>query len=419
MLHTKKKTDILNGNIPYYKKIAIIIFPYMIFIGPWINISVINLGNIYSFLLIFFVIDNVLKIRYRYISGYIIYFILMIMYAMFTLIWGMYSPIGLGVITSLITSVLVMFYVAGLNKLELKLMLNSMNYFTILVLLLSVIEIITGEYLIFSNIDFIYTLNSYGLHYPGVFFVNPNDLAQYLLVGAPLLIFTNFEKKDKLFSTIIISLIVIFVLVNTLSRMGIISITLVFFAYIFLSEIKNKRNKMLNGLLIMLLIFSLLSYLDIDILKYNIVEQFLKIDTSQGYFTGREQIYSSVLNIAKNNFLFGAGLGASYAISVIGTHNMFLFILTDLGLFWGIGFIIVLILSFLQLLRYKSLRFYDYKINIILISILVVFPLFSSMSSANEQRKIIWILLGIVFSLINNAKITSKYLNISKEERKL
>lgn len=379
--------------------LSIVMFPYFTFIGAYIFIAGIKISNIYSLLLCAFVIKRLINMRYKSTSGYILFFFSLLLYALFSIIWGNYGDIGLPIIFPLITGFLAMAFVASLSEIELKLFLKSLSIFTFIVLALSLFEIFTGKYIFFNNVDFKYSVNIYNLHYPGVVFANPNDLAQFMLVGFPLLIFGLLRKKRIVISGILF-IATIFVLINSTSRIALISSIIIVLSYILLSIFK-KNSKIIVFVTGITAVFILLPYLGINLDQYDVVNNFLKIDISQDYFTGRDIIYSRVFELGKDNILFGAGLGASYSISGVGTHNMFLFILADLGIFFAFGFVLLLITGFISMYKYKKIQIAGLDLSSIMFSILIVFPLFSSISSGNEQRKIIWVALGLVFAVIN------------------
>lgn len=367
-------------------------YMFFIFIGPYIGIGNINLGNIYSLILMGYFFYDFINKKYTFNKNYIIIIYVVLLYAFSSIIWGKYSYIGIKIAIPLITCFFSMTFLAGLNKYEFDLFMKNFNIFTKLVIILALIEVLTGKYIIFNNINFINTLNVYGYYYPGVFFVNPNDLGQFIVISVPIC----FYKEETNFKRILLLISSIFILTNTSSRMAMIS----FFIFILFFSVKTFNIKRRLNVKYILAFIILISIIAIIFNQFSIFEDFLNISTKESYFTIRENIYSDVYDLWKNNFLFGSGLGGSYYISGIGTHNLFLFILADLGMISAFILIlafIILIFNIIKKVRKKSLV----KLKVGIISIWMSFPLVSSISSANEQRKIIWILIGITLAMLN------------------
>jgi len=396
--------------ISKYTKLLIMLFPSITFVGPFFSFMGIHISNLYSFILMIFVFNALLKKKYSYIWFQVSFFTLMIVYAFASLIWSDYQAIGLSIVLPLITCFTAMMFVASLDKKEFGFFLTALSYFTIFVLGMSLYEVFIGKYMFFSNVNFIYRTNPYDFNYPGVVFANPNDLAQYLIIGFPIMIFRKLEKGKNAFTPVLLLTTTIFVLINTYSRLAIIS-TFIIIAVYFSFSLNKKRyftKKIIPALCIMIMIIMLLGSFEIELL--NKVVGLLKLNTTAPYYTERSILYKNAyalgIDIPKN-LLIGAGLGSSYAVTKIGTHNMFLFIFADIGIMFAIGFAFVLVYSFIKLLKYIKVKIYGCYLASIMVSMIIVFPLFSSMSSGNEQRKIVWIALGMIFATIKNYRKTS------------
>lgn len=397
--------EITEKKISFVQKAIILLFPFITFLGPYISFLGINLSNFLSLLLIFFTVRKFLKRKYKNIKCYIIYFIIMIIYSLSTVIWSNYSSIGLTIFFPLVTGFIAMAFVASLNKKELEYFVDSISFLTLFIMIIAINEIIFGEYVLFNNSDFIDVINKYGFYYPGVAFANPNDLAQYLVCTVPLIVLREFDRKKIIFPVIVIVL-TLFILFNTNSRLSIISFTMVLLSYFIFFIPKNKTTLGRDFFIIIFfcILINILSVIGVNLNQFGILDNFLLINMSENYFTARSSLYIDALNLGLDNFLMGAGLGGSYTVTTIGTHNMFLFIFADLGIMFVLGFSLVLVCAFLELYKYKKIYILNCHLASLMLSILVVFPIISSMSSANEQRKIVWIVLGIIFSVISNYK---------------
>ncbi|NKF08508.1 O-antigen ligase family protein [Clostridium gasigenes] len=391
------------------KLILIILFPIATFIGPFYGIGNINVSNIYSLVLLVYFVKDILGKRFKYIGIYILSIYIFIFYAFGSLIWGKYNYIGFNIILPLITCCITMIFIASFNNEELDLFFRIFRWFTIIIVFWSLIEIVNGKYLFFNNIDFIYVKNQYNFNYPATVFINPNDLAQFLVVSLPFTIYYEFKyNKNKLFK-ILITVTSLFVVINTASRLAMICILIICIVYYIIglsTEIRINIRKIMNILVLFFSIVLIFITISNVIPNLNIFEQFLNVDSSGGYYTSRDIIYRNIFQLGLENLIFGAGLGGSYVISEIGPHNMLLFIFSDFGICITIGFIIILINLIIFLIKYKKIDICNLRYNRITVSTIIVFPILASISSANEQRKIVWILLGIGLVLI---KLSKKY----------
>ena len=110
------------------------------------------------------------------------------------------------------------------------------------------------------------------------------------------------------------------------------------------------------------------------------------------YYTGRSELYKKLLSYAAHNPL--GGFGSSYELDILPPHNLFLFILVDYGWIACFLFITLLIRNIIHFCKisknHLSIMFYN-----VLAASAVLFPFFSSISSCNEQRKVIWIILAL------------------------
>ncbi|WP_321381718.1 O-antigen ligase family protein [Trichococcus shcherbakoviae] len=418
MRKSLNRGDLIHSNIEkpnkkttFLLKSTIFIFPFATFIGPYLNVSGINLSNLFSLLLALLVFKQFLKGRFNNTKVYILFFIFMIVYSLFTIIWSKYSAKGLSIFFPLVTGVIAMAFVASLDNENLKYFIDSISIFTYLILIVAMYETFFGNYVFFDNINFIYVLNTYGFHYPGVAFANPNDLAQYLVCAVPIILVKQFDDK-KIFLPIFIAFFVFFILLNTNSRFSIISFFIIMLSYFtfFLSKNKVLLKRVFFAGAFSLILVNFLPILGFDLKQFGILKNFLLIDSSMEYYTGRNILYANAFNLGSENLLFGSGLGGSYTVTSVGTHNMFLFIFSDLGILFAFGFGLLLVLLFLKLYSYRKLKLLDCHLSSLMLSFLVAFPIVSSMSSANEQRKIIWLILGLMLSVLSNYKEKTKQL---------
>ncbi len=386
------------------KEAVIILLPFAIFIGPYIKISALNVSNLFVGLLFIFVLGDALNKRFHYNIRYIMFFLMLSIYATMSVIWSVNQVLGLQILFALITGFGTMVFIAAFSEKELSLLIKSIRVFTIFVILLAVYEIFTGKYFFFNNIEFIYQRTSYAFHFPGVVFINPNDLGYYLSISLPLILLLNtYSLRKKIIEWVLI-ILSIFTLFNTESRLSMMGVVLILFVYCCLTVITNNKRaiKLVFSICILLVILILVTMIQgINILEILNFDYLFKIDMNASYYTIRSSMYEEAFNIGLNYFPFGAGIGSSYSLLGIPPHNMFLFIWSDLGALICIGFVLVCIFALLTLWRMRVVKICNLELNNLLFSILIIFPILSMISSGTEQRKITWIFFGIIFASMN------------------
>ncbi|WP_028828641.1 O-antigen ligase family protein [Proteocatella sphenisci] len=385
-----------------FELFIIMMIPFASFFGAFIKISSIGLSNVYSVILFVLVLKRFLKKSYAGINYIVFYFIFFIFYSIASLLWSSNHIEGIRILTSLITGIITMLYIASLNKDEVIVFTKGIKYFVIFILGMAGYEMATGNYLFFNNELFIYRITDFGLRYPGVAFTNPNDLSQFLIFGGSFVIMSLFQKRKILKGSLIL-IATFFVIANTGSRLAMISTLIVLFLFFMKDIISSKMRSLLISIPIILGIISIFIIV-LEVNVYDIIDEFLKIDSSQMYYSARDNLYGSLINTGVDNFLHGAGLGTSYNVSFTAPHNMILFIFSDYGFIWTAGFLFIIVYSLFILFKYRNLFFEKCNYNYFTFAILSIFPIFSSISSTNEQRKSIWILLGLVFALVKLSK---------------
>lgn len=308
---------------------------------------------------------------------------------------------------SIITGIFCMCMILCLKTEEFDCFMIGCRWSLELFVFVGLIEIIFGKYLFFDNVDFIYCYNWLGLKYPGVVFTNPNDLAQYIVLLLP----TFFYSKNEIFKykNIIFVFALFFVLINSSSMLSILSATFVVISA-FLSKLMRDYsiNKLLKNIVV---IFTIIIILFVINNKYKLIEmvvsKFYIFNPEEDYYLGRKEIYLDLLNYAKGSFL--GEFGSSYVISKIGPHNLFLFVLCDYG--W------IVFILFVGLLAWMVIKLVKILINnmddcfvLLMVLTFIVFPFLSCISSGNEQRKAIWMFIGICFYIIENKCLIRKEL---------
>lgn len=389
--------------------------PFFIWLGQYIKLGPFSLANYFILVLTVLNINFFKQKDNKYIVGYVCFFVLMAFYSTLSVFFT-YNEYTLTIIMSLFTGISTMVFVGSLNEKNLKVFLESLRIFMLLMIFWSVFEIFTGKYFLLENIEFTQSLNFLGLHYPATCFSNPNDLSQFFIMTTGIVLFADLLSNKNIFEVALFLLLELFIVINTSSRLSLMCIVLFAFLCTIISLLRTRVfGKLLCFLTLLIFIFIMIWVIFNLSLIQDLINRFLTIDFSQSYVTLRGDIYKALISLGEQYIWSGAGIGRSYIASKMGPHNFFLFIFSDLGIFFSLGFIGVLIALFCSFSRNIRISICQTKLNQILLSLLAIFPFFSSISSANEQRKTIWVMLGICLAVIKNSNI--KKLKFGKEER--
>lgn len=384
------------NNSKLWNMLLIFLMPYLVFGGQYVRIGSITLANIFCLFLAVLGMKKFLQKSIFYMGEINMFFLAILIYAGISLAWTDYGN-ALSILLSMATGIMVMIYISSLSEKELIWMSISFYYFTLCIICIALLEIFVGCYFFVQNPDFTQRLNTFGLHYPLVLFINTNDLAQFLLLGLTILLINPCQQKvmNKIFI-----LLTIGVIAQTVSRMCMLCSVIVMVGYWVLLE--NRRSKVKS--LVFLSPVAIIGGGWFISNKWNyisfLVDRLGAFDFDASYVTGRVEIYMSLLKAFWDNLVFGRGLGTSYIASEIGPHNFFLFLLTDFGIVWAIVFVGILFSVFFSMYRNRKKSICGYYFNRAFLPFLCTFPFFSSVSSANEQRKTLWIALGFMVVVV-------------------
>ena len=237
------------------------------------------------------------------------------------------------------------------------------------------------------------------------------SLSYYMLL--PLIIYTNKIIKKFKFRHILMILISFISIISLGSRGALMC----FFAFLFYKFIKIDKKITQKRLIIYIISFMtaiiillfnnfILQSLYNLLLKFNIDSRTLRLLLKGGiHLSGREEIYSSTIELIYENPLFGLGLGGIRRVLDIGyPHNIFLEIVSQFGVIIGICIIFILLFILYKALFIKDIE----KANIIGIWFSLGFvPLLVSGSYLESFK--FWILLGLSFNfLLKGTKINIK-----------
>ncbi|MGJ5715825.1 O-antigen ligase family protein [Staphylococcus equorum] len=229
-------------------------------------------------------------------------------------------------------------------------------------------------------------------------------LSNYLLI--PTIVFIEkFIDKGHI-KCLILSIVSIFFILVLGSRGAILCI-LFFIAikFIFLNS-KNKAHniiiKTLVGLFISFILLNYRSMLNMIYImlsdfgiKSRTIQLFLKEDI---YLSGRENLYSKLIDYILNNPILGFGIAGDRKIlsgEAVYAHNIFIEVIGNFGLFLGLLMVIV----FITLVLYSLFNIKGEKKKILIIWLSIGFiHLFISSSYLIEMK--FWILFGFMINIL-------------------
>ena len=119
----------------------------------------------------------------------------------------------------------------------------------------------------------------------------------------------------------------------------------------------------------------------------------LIVDQTAAYTTERSILYENLIEAAKTLPL--GGFGTAYSVNVMPSHNLLLFIMCDYGWIPAVLFIALLVKMFVIFWR-SCKRDSNDMMMVFTLASLCIFPIMSCISSTNEQRKVVWLFMGMV-----------------------
>lgn len=361
-----------------------------------------SLGDVYFFpilvLLNFIILIFKRKIVVNQnIKFTLVLFFLMIIYGLLSLLWVIDVNMGIKKLTHYLIGLMFLFqFLIIVNNREIlkkSISIFSLNYY--LVLLVGLIETLSGIYIHSTHYIQTNNLNSLGYHFPMVMTNNTNDFAVFLFLFFPLVLFNLTRvKKYKNLLIFIIYCLITFLIFNTESRLGSFFIILYGFLFIPYSLLYKLKNK---GLKVSMLL--LLTLLSLIILIFNIP---ILTDI---FYSIKNDPRITLINIAWGSFSdtygLGLGIGSLFNVTSINIHNYVLEIFFEFGLMVFTFFFLWLIYIFYKLnkvyyesFNVKLLLFY-FKLNIILI------PFWGGISSTITSNPFIWIFYAFIVAFLN------------------
>lgn len=372
------------------KEKCIFLLPTFTIVLQWVTIAGINL----SWLLSGFLLISLLTKRNWILQKNIplLFCLIFLISPFFTFLFGRATLFNLSLYISIATGVIYFLYISTLECDMFEKFMFGGLFSCVLFAIWGCYEIFTGNYILSNHEIFTQRPTWNGMHYPIAAFPNTNDIAQYLTLLFPMVSFIILKKSKLAWG--ISSVLVFFVIYASGSRLCMMCFLGIWGLSLFWKFLSDRRaNTLLT--IIMLTILIVIGLLVVDAktgIVTTVLKQFLVVDTGADYYSGREEIYANVLAVAARLPL--GGFGSAYSANDFPPHNFLLFVLCDYGWFAAIFLIVVLLKFGFRYFRVASLKRDDLFI-ILLLSTLILFPILSSVSSTNEQRKIIWVVLGI------------------------
>lgn len=371
------------------RQILAFLLPTATILAQWFSVAGINLSWMLYILLFLFVF-----LRYQYLfdhAGLLLVCGLIVALPPVTFVFGIAESFQSSLYFSLITGMMVMLFICLMTAKEYAAFIKGLLFSCILFAVWGIYEVFTGHYILFNN-DAFFKNNWVGMHYPGVAFANTNDLVQYLVLLYPVSGYLLLKRNKWLFGLLTVA--VVFVTFQAGAKLGMIAICMIlllaFAVSTFLSGKGSRAGKLvLTGacLAIGLWVFDIATGSITQI-----IDNFLTIDTSADYFTGRDDIYTPLIAHALIH-PFG-GFGSAYNVTEMNPHNFFLYVLCDYGWLPFLAMLVILVRMGLHALKTANKQGGS-GLWCLLFAALCLFVITSSISSCNEQRKAVWMFLAV------------------------
>lgn len=392
IVKSKKRLRIVKSQ-KSFQRFFVFLLPVLSILLQWVSVAGINFSWILSIYLMVIIFIKVRFVFSRNISTLI--FFIAVVTPFLNFLFGNASSFNISLYISVLTGVVLMLYVSLLEESLYYLLLKGGLFACILFAIWGIYEVITGHYILSTHEFFTQGMNWNNTHYPVAAFPNTNDIAQFLVMLFPISSF-SLLKKNKL-AWVIVASIVFFVVYASGSRLCMISFVVVWFITLCMKLVMdNKVDILLKYIFFILAICVGLFIVDAKTgLVTSVIKNFLVISINADYYAGRTEIYDAVLETALKLPL--GGFGSAYEAYYMPPHNLFLFIMCDYGWIPALLFAFLLLTFALSFLKgMKNDR--DNLDMFLMFSSLCMFPILSCVSSTNEQRKIVWMILGVMLN---------------------
>lgn len=165
------------------------------------------------------------------------------------------------------------------------------------------------------------------------------------------IIFSKFLYKKKNNVLNILGLVMGFYALTLTGKRGVLIASLISCLLLVIIMKKNTKQGIIKILLVVLLV-SILAVVFINLQNTNgMISKFKAFQNSQDITNGREEIWRITIENFKNNMIFGSGANSVAKISGDLSHNIYIQLLSDLGIIGFTIFIIAFIVTFYQSIK--------------------------------------------------------------------
>lgn len=379
-------------NILY--KLFLLLFPTAIIISQFISVGPINASWL-LYLFISLLVTNFLSNNIYFLYALFLFIILPVV--LFPISFCQVFPSSL--YFSILTGLFVCFFIISLNEQKVPFFMTGLFLSCLIFCALGVFECKTGSYLIVNSLDspHMFSYNMFNNHIPIVAFANPNDAAQYLVVCSVTSSAYIF-KKAKSWHIIPILILLLastfYIILNAESNLAImIFLANLAFAFLFFVSF-HLKSPLISFVIVLLGIISLIVFVIENPELIDALSNDLTLVSQDDFrYVSRADIYETIIKSSLQHPL--GGFGNAYTAVYLSPHNFFLFVLSDFGFLFFMFFLFIYFSTIKKLLHLfkKTLSFYHF----ILLINLLLFPVIFSISSCNEQRKVLYIFIGLIF----------------------
>jgi hypothetical protein len=343
---------------------------------------------------------------------YVMFFILMNVYAFLSLLWVMHINESFNTLIYQLCGTLSAVFIAAIirNFHDLTVFLRILTVCYVIIIVFGIFEIYTG-YFFFKPSELAYSLkDSYGFSFPYTVFYNTNDNASFVTMFAPFAVFTVIEWvgrwRGKLLG-IFLSILVFFTLICSRARNCFITITCFMTILLIVCLVKKGVRKYA---VTVALIFATMP-LAIVIVKLtafksgSVMSKLNTLNRADHSINQRLEITIGGLRMVRAYHFMGVGVGNSVPLMPyftdlrpINLHDMPLQILVEYGI---IIFALYLLMTVFLARDFVKLRLNSEKLrlfSVICLLTLLAFQVVGLQSSDVMHIPSLWMLYGIWFS---------------------
>lgn len=275
----------------------------------------------------------------RFLRGYTIWYLIFSLYALASASWAIKSSNVLGLFPAFIRIIIISHFIT--------VRIESLDEFSHIFVAYIAMTMYYGTYVLVKAIKH-FGVHSFYLERLGLYDgFNPNAIAICLVLSLILLIYirNGSTKKYVRILSMICMIYMLFLLIITGSKKGIIGLILAFVIFkLLFSSLTDKVKHILSGILFMILMWELVENIPIlyNVLGYRL-ESMLGIFTNKadGSTANRMALIKTAINIWLDNPVLGIGLNNFSLVQTVGgsgyySHNNYVELLADLGC---VGFI--------------------------------------------------------------------------------